>query len=373
MTPCRLVFSGFARGLAGLCLLILLMPSPGRADGDEISANQGRVNGFYNGGLGLGSAYQANYSVRFRIWALLQEPVYDVKFTWSFDDRAVVRSAIPAGEDVDWPVNQRIKDLESEALKDFRPYDVRARIDGHPKSDPNYQIYVSWDVGVPGDSGQESYNTPASPKDWGNLFRAAHSGDFLRADQAKAVFKDGFIATGVTLETISWHDAPYQHYIAKTYPRGKRTALARAARRQIRLLGDVQGLPPQAVAALEARLEDRLTEAEVRRRKGDPRFLADLDKLVGKLNAGIPSEMRDGSRNDIYERERAAIAAECKTALEQGAQVPVTSFFNYAGWEQARRAEIDRRGIKEPESVKVVNEPEKEFRLMLFSKPAKKR
>ena len=335
-----------------LILLILLYLGAATAVADEIEKNKGVLKAFHNGGLMFEQGLQFNYQVSFRIWAMLNEPVYNVKFLWSFDERARVDLAMSNSlfDPGDRPLSRLISELETEERDSINPYEVKVRIEGHKLSDPMSRYYVIWDVGVPGPSGSTSYNTPASPR-WDEMFMT-----FSRSvgeAEAKALMKDGFIADSVSIVSIKWHLDDYYRAMNKRYPPGKKAALRRAAEKHITLLAELQGLPRWQ---LEERLSKVLNEVEEKRQKGDPNFMQSLDSMVAKFEAGLPPEMRNMNVEARYREALQEIKAEKEEDLNQPQKLTFNFGLTYADWVKDKRAEIGARKQYATEMVSFTDE-----------------
>lgn len=323
------------------CILLFLIATPMSLSAQEIGPNFGSLNGFHNGAVSSGRGYMINYSVNYKLWSHLQEPVYKITFRWSFDERAI--ASVPSYMSADdFPVDALISTLDKNLRDEIRPYDVKVRIYGHPANDPSLNVYVQWDIGVPAESGQESYNTPASPEGWGSVFYTNASGYRVNDSIAKSIFKAGFIATETRIYSILWHDDAYITAQAKKYKRGAAESLRKAAEQQINALAKIQGLSEENVTKITAKLTKRLSEAEARRKRGDPDFLKGVEAIVNKLNEGLPPEMRNGDRAKIYETQRAAIAVDLNKTLEH-TEYKVELNSEYDKWEQAKTLEVAKR------------------------------
>lgn len=311
----------------------------GTAWADEVERNRGTLVGFENGALQQ-SGLQFNYQVSFRIWAMLNEPVYNVKFTWSFDERARVgfnTNLLSLWESEDRPLGEMVSQLDPELRDTIRPYEVKVRIDGYKRSDLRSRYYVIWDVGVPGASGSTSYNTPASPK-WEDMFRRFDRDVY--EGEAKALMKDGFIADQVSIVSLKWHMDDYHREMDKRYPPGQKRALRRAAEKHIQLLANLQGLPRDK---LDKHLETVLKEVEEKQRAGDRNFMQGLQRMVARFETGLPPEMRNMNIDTRYQEALAEIRAE-KEADMVNARSMVFSFGNnYSDWLEAKRAELGAR------------------------------
>lgn len=307
---------------------------------DQVERNRGTLVGFQNGDL-MRPGLQFNYQVSFRIWSMLNEPVYNVKFTWSFDERArieVPESLLSFWASEDRPVGGLLSELEPRLRDTIKPYEVKVRIDGHKRSDPMSSYYVIWDVGVPGASGSTSYNTPAS-RDWDGMF--GHYARNVGEAEAKALVKDGFIADKVSIVSFQWHLSDYQREMDKRFPPGQKRALRRAAEKHIQLLADLQGLPREA---LDKRLDKVLEEVEAKRRAGDPDFMAGLTRMVSRFEAGLPAEMRNMNVDDRYQKALSEIQSEKEADLaSRPAQSSYVFLNTYEDWLQDKRAELAAR------------------------------
>ena len=307
---------------------------------DEVEKNRGTLVGFDNGSSVFGRGLMFNYNVSFRMWPMFNEPVYNVIFTWSFDERARITpqtTLMYLSQLEDRPVDRLISDLEPKLQDSIKPYEVKVRIEGHKRSDPNAHYFVIWDVGVPGSSGSKSYNTPASVS-WEDMYQ--HALHRVTVEEAKALMKDGFIADSVSIAEIKWHLADYEREMDARYPPGKKAALRRAAEKHINLLAQLQGLPK---GQLDQRLQSVLSELETKRHDGDPNFMQGLERMIAKFEAGLPPEMRNMNVEARYQEALQEIKAEKEEDLNQPQKLTFNFAPTYADWVKDKRAEIAAR------------------------------
>ena len=326
-----------ARAVISICVLLLALSGWC----NEANRNSGRLNGFHNGGIRGDRGIQFNYVVDFRLWTMMNEPVYNVKFTWSFDERARIEEN-PFNYifgNSDSPLNVLLSEIDSDLRDSIRPYKVIVRINGHLQGNKHALYHVEWDVGVPGASGSTSYNTPASPE-WNSLFYAnGFSDKFISEEEAKQVLRTGFIATDVRILRVEWRLDEYYRSIEKQNYSARRKALNWALQRHLFTLENIQKLPTKN---LQDTIDRALREAEVLRNKGVFNYLSPLEKLLNRFDEGLPPSMRNGVLEEPYEQALAEIRKEYQLRVTSPAGN--SDFFSdYDKWLQDKKMELGAR------------------------------
>jgi hypothetical protein len=116
--------------------------------------------------------------------------------------------------------------------------------------------------------------------------------------------------------------------------------LKRSASRHIDLLNQLQELPRDK---MDARLDYILEATEAKRKKGEPDFLAELERFVARFDAGLPTPMRNGRLETQYETALADIRREYETEMTAAATAQYRFPDPYPQWLEQKKAELAAR------------------------------
>jgi len=239
---------------------------------------------------GRGAQLTINWGAQVKIGSLLGEPLVSSRFRF---DLLGGKVTLPSSntDGTSRYETYALSSLPQVAQDKIALYDVKLRVDFHGGTD---DFYLITDVGLPGKSGEWSFNVPESP-DWDKLFiRGSSKADdpiYLDAARAKREVSNGLsLQSGYVVEAHlslfdlhNWYAAQNPDYYIAAYG----TAIRRLEEGMRISYGINEITPEEGEIVFGRTVADRLDTADFYKRR--------LEKLMD-----IPDRFRIGSNDAPY-------------------------------------------------------------------------
>ncbi|GAA4227495.1 uncharacterized protein YfaP (DUF2135 family) [Sagittula marina] len=277
------------RALSLILVFAFLSPFPASAQQVfDFDASGETVPG--EGADGSGAILTLNWNAQVKIGRLLGEPMVSSRFRFDLLGGTVTLPSTTA-EGTSRYETYSLVSLPKAAWQIIELYDVKLRLDFRGSSD---DFYLITDVGLPGESGEWSFNVPGSPN-WDKLFiKGSSQADdpvYLDGARAKQEFSQGLsLVSGYIVEAHlslfdlhSWYDQLNPDYYIDAYG----TAIRQLEDGMRISYGINEQTPKASETIFERTVKDRLEIADFYKRR--------LEKLLD-----LPDRFRIGDNHQPY-------------------------------------------------------------------------